>query len=302
MEYSWEQHETLDSIKHIWQDYFFFGFVRNPWNRAYSLYKDIMRTNHFKLKHGPACSLDWDQFCHNPFGEWDRIHNKNCTRVEDHYAYWHMMDQYHCMVTPTGDWAVDFLGRVEAGDEDWRVVVEEMNRRRRPGVPEVPVSSYGHLHAVKPGQRPPQLSKRSMKVDDVTGKTIKRLLGVDGDRKAEDEPQLSASSHNSCEDADGPYCGAHAHCIDAVSQWYACDIQHFGYLAGSTPSAAPVHQPPRVQGSPILPAVPTLARTASAEHIENSRQPVVPGVAGAAYLHKAYRPQHLLQSKQLPAP
>lgn len=44
-----------------------------------------------------------------------------------------MMDQYHCMVTSTGEWAVDFLGRVEHGDEDWQVVVDEMNKRRLPG-------------------------------------------------------------------------------------------------------------------------------------------------------------------------
>ena len=27
-----------------------------------------------------------------------------------------------------------------------------------------------------------------------------------------------------------PYAGEVAHCLDAISRWYACDIERFGYL------------------------------------------------------------------------
>jgi hypothetical protein len=30
-----------------------------------------------------------------------------------------------------------------------------------------------------------------------------------------------------------PYGGANTHCLDAVSSWYACDIERFGYLASA---------------------------------------------------------------------
>eukprot|EP00775_Hariotina_reticulata_P005404 gene5404-5637_t len=152
-----EKYETQEQIATIWQDYFLFGFIRNPWNRAYSLYKDLTSTGHFSKFHGPLCHLQWRKFCQDPFAEVQKLHARGCMRVDELYSYWHMMDQYHCMVTPTGDWAVDFLGRVEAGDEDWRVVVEEMNRRRRPGVPEVQYSSYGVANAVSSAaSAPPQ--------------------------------------------------------------------------------------------------------------------------------------------------
>lgn len=127
------------------------------------------------------------------------------------------------MITSTGDWAVDFLGRVEHSDEDWKIVVEEMNKRRLPGVPELPYSSYGHVHAVEPGQKPPETRTKEHTRPVPSSLSNRRSLQY-----------LPWSTSSECSDLDGPYCGANAHCIDAISHWFACDAEKFGYLPGST--------------------------------------------------------------------
>jgi hypothetical protein len=279
-----ERYESPQEIAAIWKDYFFFGFIRNPWSRAYSLYKDMTATNHFLHKHGRRCSMEWGRFCRQPFAEFDRLYGEGCSHKEPHYAYWHMMDQYHCMITPTGGWAVDFLGRVESGSEDWKVIVQEMNKRRLPGVPEVPFSALDHKHKVdtpallqQAGQQQgngvpaaaaagaaassqqqqllPQHTRlpahllqeqqeQQQQQQSHMGRLFRQLwrrvrLATAAANEAaaeaygvvDDFVAGAASQQNpDANGALGPYSGANEHCVDAVSEWFACDIEKFGYL------------------------------------------------------------------------
>lgn len=71
------------------------------------------------------CLVNWSEFCRDPWGSSDKVHDKNCLARSKSYMYFHMMDQHHCMVTDTGDWAVDFIGRVEKANDDWSEVGDD---------------------------------------------------------------------------------------------------------------------------------------------------------------------------------
>jgi hypothetical protein len=68
------------------------------------------------------CQVSWGDFCVDPWGSSDRVHDKGCLMRSKSYMYFHMMDQFHCMVTAEGDWAVDYIGRVESANDDWKDV------------------------------------------------------------------------------------------------------------------------------------------------------------------------------------
>eukprot|EP00878_Enallax_costatus_P016190 GHUV01016980.1.p1 GENE.GHUV01016980.1~~GHUV01016980.1.p1 ORF type:complete len:360 (+),score=69.06 GHUV01016980.1:529-1608(+) len=133
MHSSWEFfYKDTKNITDMWRDYFVFGFVRNPWKRAYSLYKymqsDGCMPGDNPVK--PQCQVDWGEFCRDPWGSSDRVHDSGCLSRSKSYMYFHMMDQHHCMVTETGDWAVDFVGRVENANEDWAEVSDNWRWER----------------------------------------------------------------------------------------------------------------------------------------------------------------------------
>eukprot|EP00775_Hariotina_reticulata_P011105 gene11105-11259_t len=98
--------------------------------------------------------------------------------------YFHMIDQLHCMVTDKGEWAVDFIGRVEETNADWAEVVKEINKRRNP--------NFAELKVV-------ELEPKNVRTANVSS----------------------------------PYSGDNANCLNAVSRWYACDIEKLGYLSNA---------------------------------------------------------------------
>lgn len=71
------------------------------------------------LKDRRNCRVPWAQFCADPWSATDGLHDRGCIKRSKSYLYFHMTDQYHCMRTAEGNWAVDFIGRVDRANEDW---------------------------------------------------------------------------------------------------------------------------------------------------------------------------------------
>jgi hypothetical protein len=66
--------------------------------------------------------VPWSSFCADPWSAGEALHDKGCIKRSKSYLYFHMEDQLHCMRTASGEWAVDFIGRVDEPNEDWAEV------------------------------------------------------------------------------------------------------------------------------------------------------------------------------------
>lgn len=130
-----------------WDDYFVFGFSRNVLRRAISQYQYLTQL------FDPACPvLSWEQYCHDPYLLGDMCTARTpkpspragrpCCLPSPAHHYEHAAPQAHCLTTEDGRTAVDWVGRVEAVEEDLAALVEHLNAR--PGVPK--------LQPLRPGQ------------------------------------------------------------------------------------------------------------------------------------------------------
>lgn len=88
--------------------YFKFGFVRNPWDRAVSLYE---RKEGLQMK--PKMSF-------GEFIQWMKFSSSTCIHPVPHRY------QLDWFVDPQGDVLVDFIGRLERLDGDWSIVAQRL--------------------------------------------------------------------------------------------------------------------------------------------------------------------------------
>jgi hypothetical protein len=82
--------------------YFKFGFVRNPWDRAVSLYE---RKEGLQLR----SKMSFDEFI-----EWMRFASSTCVHPVPHRY------QLDWFVSPHGEVLADFIGKYESLDADWQ--------------------------------------------------------------------------------------------------------------------------------------------------------------------------------------
>jgi hypothetical protein len=103
---------------HRHSDYFRFAFVRNPWSRLYSCYRDKIvgpaeREQSFILgQFGFTPGMSFDHFVHR------------VADIDDTAADPHFVSQFH-VLSFQGQLVVDFVGRFERLREDWQLLRDQ---------------------------------------------------------------------------------------------------------------------------------------------------------------------------------
>jgi hypothetical protein len=102
----WQIANQVDPNK--FNSYFKFGFVRNPWDRAVSLYE---RREGMMMK----SRMNFEQFI-----EWMKYASSTCIHPVPHRY------QLDWFVNPSGDVIVDFIGKYENLEDDWARVAQKL--------------------------------------------------------------------------------------------------------------------------------------------------------------------------------
>ncbi len=88
--------------------YYKFGFVRNPWDRAVSLY---FRNEGMQMKN----MMTFDEFV-----EWIKYSSSTCRHPVPH------VNQLDWLVNPHGDKLVDFIGKFDNLQDDWKFIAKRL--------------------------------------------------------------------------------------------------------------------------------------------------------------------------------
>jgi hypothetical protein len=94
--------------RHCYNNYFKFSFVRNPWARVFSWYKNVMRDNHHKKRFGVADDCSFKDF------------------LNKHMDQWELKTQLYWLIDKKGDMPLDFIGRFENLNDDFGYVAEKV--------------------------------------------------------------------------------------------------------------------------------------------------------------------------------
>lgn len=96
----------------IFDNYFKFCFVRNPWDRYVSAWKSLMKSGHIKDK--------FENFVLDP------LRTANNDSIQD--VIWHaLISQTKQITDKSGNIMVDFVGRFENINEDFEKVCKKLN-------------------------------------------------------------------------------------------------------------------------------------------------------------------------------
>ncbi|KAG2494347.1 hypothetical protein HYH03_007404 [Edaphochlamys debaryana] len=127
----------------MWKSYYVISSTRNPWARAASGYDYTQ--DRWPVKTGVCANIPFRQFCEDPYlmgkmANLFRCGTQSSFRGDDAWAYdfYHVEPAHHCMTDASGSGlSVDFLIRYEHLHQDFAKLLEILNRRRDPELPEI---------------------------------------------------------------------------------------------------------------------------------------------------------------------
>lgn len=160
-----------------------------------------------KMSNDPQCtSVNWDKYCINPYSlsELCKLHPECAVARSPGEMAAHVHRQAMCMVDRVGGWTVDFIIRTENMDTDLAAAVEEINVRRRPGLPPIVLQPMTVKNPTDVCGEPPEITYA--------------FNGTDVILQTPRERYCNASQY---------YGETHPHCKSAVEAHYSDD---FGLL------------------------------------------------------------------------
>lgn len=90
--------------------YFKFAFVRNPWGRVHSWYRNVMRDEQHRKELSIPADISFPDF------------------VSNHLDVWALRSQLSWVVNEKGDIAVDYIGRFESLEDDYRTICAKVGK------------------------------------------------------------------------------------------------------------------------------------------------------------------------------
>eukprot|EP01026_Neomeris_dumetosa_P056751 TRINITY_DN51_c2_g2_i2.p1 TRINITY_DN51_c2_g2~~TRINITY_DN51_c2_g2_i2.p1 ORF type:complete len:198 (+),score=9.02 TRINITY_DN51_c2_g2_i2:454-1047(+) len=114
--------------KKMWSEYTVFATSRNPFIHGASVYNYLLgrRTTNQTECSNPS----FEEFCRFPFVIGLQTRQFNCMTNHQH-DFFHVENQAQCLMTDTGEYAVDFIVSMENLEEDFQQLLKVLVQRNK---------------------------------------------------------------------------------------------------------------------------------------------------------------------------